>query len=156
MSDLAEIKRFKKHGLVSPLPAARHDFVLNLGENADAKWERILSVVEIVIEQDEAHWPDDDWWKAKLPPWMSSFLMTSEECDVAMARTPRERWDSLPWEFGSWLDAIREREWRWWGSARSGDRAKIIVEVIGIPPRIDAFKQILFAAGAQILSEIYD
>ncbi len=82
--------------------------------------------------------------------------MTSEECELAMAHTPRERWDSLPWEFSSWVDAIRERDWRWWGGERSSDKARVIVAVTGIPPRIDAFKQILLAAGAQILSEVCD
>lgn len=156
MSDLAEIKRFRQHGLGTPLPTWKHDFILNLRENPDATWQRILGVVEIIVEQDEARWPGDDWWKAKLPLWMSSFLMTSEECDAALARTPREHWDSLPWEFGSWLDAIRERDWRWWGGTRSGDKAQVVVAVTGIPPRIDAFKQIILAAGAQIISEIYD
>jgi len=156
MSDNAEIKRFRQQDLESPLPAARHDFLLKLREDPDGTWQRIRSVVEIIVEQDEARWPGDGWWKARLPPWMSSFLMTSEECDVAMARTPRERWDSLPWEFSSWLDAIRERDWRWWGGMRTGDKAQVVVEVTGIPPRIDAFKQILLAAGAQILSEVYD
>lgn len=83
-------------------------------------------------------------------------MMTAEECDVAMARMPREQWDLLPWEFSSWVEAIREREWRWWGGVRSGDRATIVLDMTDIPPRIAAFRQIPLAAGAQILSEHYD
>lgn len=156
MSYLPEIERFKQHGLKLPLPAARYELILKLREEPERTWQRILGVVELIIEQDEARWPDDEWWKATLPPWMSSFLMTSEECDDATARTPRERWNTLPWEFSSWVDAIRERDWRWWGCERSGGEARIVVEITGMPPRIDAFKQIPQAAGAQILSEIYD
>jgi len=115
-----------------------------------------VSVVETIVVQDPDGWPDDDYWESALPVWLSPFMMTAKETKAAMARTPREQWDQLPWDFGSWLDAIQEREWRWWGSERSENKARIVLEVTDIPPRIDAFKQILLAAGAQILSEEYD
>ncbi len=156
MSDHAEIERLKRDKLASTLPSTKWDFVLDLGENPSEVWQRILGVVESIAGQDAASWPDDDYWERALPGWLLSFLMTPEECDAAMARTPREQWDQLPWEFGSWLDAIRERDWYWWGGERSENSARIVLEVTGIPPRIDAFKQILSAAGAQILSEEYD
>lgn len=155
MSDHAEIERLKHVELGSALPTAKWEFALDLGANPEEAWERILDVVEDIVGEDAASWPGDDYWKSTLPPWLSSFLMTAEECDAAMARTPREQWGQLPWEFGSWLDAIRERDWRWWGGERSANSARIVLEVTGIPPRIDAFKQILLAAGAQVLSEEY-
>lgn len=155
MSDHAEIERLKRVELGAALPAAKWDFALDLGANPEETWHRILEVVEDIVEEDTASWPGDDYWKSALPPWLLSFLMTPEECDAAMARTPREKWGQLPWEFGSWLDAIRERDWRWWGGERSANSARIVLEVTGIPPRIDAFKQILLAAGAQVLSEEY-
>lgn len=156
MLDRAEIERLGQAQLGSALPAAKWDFVLDLGPDAEETWNRILSVVGEIAGEDSANWPSDDYWRSTLPPWLLSVLMTLEECKAAMARTPREQWDQLPWEFGSWLDAIRERDWRWWGGERSADRARIILEVTGIPPRIDAFKQIPLAAGARILSEEYD
>lgn len=156
MSDHAEIERFRNVELGPALPAAKWDFALDLGANPEGTWERILGVVKDIVGEDATSWPDDDYWRSTLPTWLLSSLMTAEECDAAMARTPRDQWDQLPWEFGSWLDAIRERDWRWWGGERSADRARIVLEVTGIPPRIDAFKQILLAAGAQILSEEYD
>lgn len=155
MSDHAEIKRLNHIGLGSELPAAKWEIALDLGANPEEAWERILDVVKNIVSENAASWPGDDHWKITLPPWLTSFLMTAEECDAAMARTPREQWGHLPWEFGSWLDAIRERDWRWWGGQRSTSSARIVLEVTGIPPRVDAFKQILLAAGAQILSEEY-
>lgn len=156
MSDHAELERLKQGELASALPSEKWDFALDLGANPAETWQHILSAVETIVAQDAANWPDDDYWKGALPTWLSSFMMTAEESDAAMARTPREQWDQLPWDFGSWLDAIRERDWRWWGAEQSENRARVVLEVTGIPPRIDAFKQILLAAGAQILSEEHD
>lgn len=156
MLDDAEIDRLNREGPVPELPKARWIFDLNLGEAPSETWQRVLEVIRIIVTQKYNSWPDDKFWKDNLPTWLSSFMMTPEECDAAMARTPRELWNQLPWEFGSWLDAIRERDWRWWGSERYGNSARIILEVTGIPPRIDAFKQVLLAAGAQILSEDHE
>ena len=33
------------------------------------------------------------------------------------------------------------------------DEVRLVLQMTGIPPRIDAFKQILLASGAKILSE---
>lgn len=148
-----EIERLRKNGLEACLPRERWDFSLNLGEDPNETWQRILNVVENIVAQEASSWPGDEYWRRILPVWLLSFLMTPEECDAAMARTPRTQWGQLPWEFGSWLDAIRDREWRWWGAERSGSLVHVVLEITGIPPRIDAFKQILLAAGAQILSE---
>jgi hypothetical protein len=156
MSDPAEIERIRQEGLGPTLPHAKWDFKIDLGNSPDDVWERIVRVVERIVAYDYDSWPDDGYWSEKLPEWLSSFMMTAEECDAAMARTPREQWDKLPWEFGSWLDAIREREWKWWGYERSGKEARLVLQVTDIPPRIDAFKQILLASGAKILSEEYD
>jgi hypothetical protein len=156
MSDPAEIDRLKQNSLGLGLPTTKWSFDLDLGKASVESWQRILNVTEKIVTQSTRSWPDDDYWRDNLPTWLSSFMMTAEECDAAMARTPREQWNQLPWEFGSWLDAIRERDWRWWGGERSGERARIVLEVMDIPPRIDAFKQILLAAGAQILSEEHD
>ena len=152
-----EIERFKHEGLDPNLDFAKWDFMLNLGQCPDEVWKRISGVVESIIAYDDESWPDDeDYWRAILPDWLSSFMMTAEETHLAVARTPREQWDQLPWDFASWLDAIRERDWRWWGYQRSGSEVRLVLLVIGSPPRIDAFKQILLASGSKILSEDYD
>jgi hypothetical protein len=156
MFDHAELERLKKGELGPALPAAKWGFALDLGANPEETWNRIVGVVGAIVEQDPSRWPDDEYWSEVLPSWLLSFMMTGEESDAAMARTPREQWGQLPWEFGSWLDAIRERDWHWWGGERSAGNGAIVLEVTGIPPRIDAFKQILLAAGAQVLSERHD
>lgn len=156
MSEDAEIDRLNRGGIPPALPEAKWIFDLDLGRDPGDKWQRISEVVNVIVRHNSDSWPDDNYWNSTLPTWLSSFMMTAEECDAAMAQTPREEWINLPWEFGSWLDAIRERDWRWWGGEVSGNSARVVLEVTGIPPRIDAFKQILLAAGTEIRSEVHD
>lgn len=153
MLDREEIERIKHEGLGPILPHARWDFKIDLGLSPDEVWKRIVGVVQRIAAYDYDSWPDDNYWRKTLPKWLSSFMMTEEEAHSAMARTPREQWDELSWEFGSWLEAIRERDWKWWGYERTGNEVYLVLEVTGIPPRISAFKQILLASGAKILSE---
>jgi hypothetical protein len=156
MLDRTEIERIRQEGLGSILPRAKWDFTIDLGRNPDEVWSRIVGVAESIVAFHSDNWPNDQYWNAKLPPWLSSSMMTLEEARAVMARTPREQWDKLSWELGSWLDAMRERGWKWWGYKRSGNHIRLVLEIVDFPPRIDAFKQILFASGASILSEDYD
>jgi hypothetical protein len=156
MSSQSEIEHLDNEGLRDSLPPSKWVCEIELGENPEERWKRIAAVVRNIVKFDYDDWPDDDYWKLNLPEWLSSFMLTSPECSALMAQTPREQWPDLPWEFGSWLDAIREREWRWWGCKRSESRVQIVLEVTDIPPRIEAFKQILLASGAQILFEEFD
>ncbi|MGL3214244.1 hypothetical protein [Bradyrhizobium sp. BR 1433] len=153
MSDQAEIDRVNHTGLGPTLPDARWSFKIDLGLSPDDVWIRVIDVIQSIVAYNYDSWPNDDYWKTTLPKWLSSSMITEEEARVAMARTPRGQWDELPWEFGSWLEAIRERDWKWWGYERSGNEVLVVLEVTGVPPRISAFKQILLASGAQILSE---
>jgi hypothetical protein len=156
MSDQPEIERVRRGGLSSDLPSAKWEFNIDLGHSPDDVWGSIIAVVEHIVAFEYDNWPDDAYWSETLPGWLKSTMMTPEECAAATAQTPRERWGELPWEFGSWLDAIRERDWRWWDYARSGSRVRLVLQIMGIPPRIDAFRQVLLAAGAKILSEEHD
>lgn len=148
-----EVDLIENEGMRSGLPHAYWEFELDLGPSPEETWGKIAHVVRAVVSQDASSWPDDDAWRAVLPEWLTSFLLSPEECDELIARTPREQWASLPWEFGSWLDAMRERDWKWWGAARDENKLRIVLELTGIPPRVAAFKQILIASSAEIVSE---
>jgi hypothetical protein len=155
MLDQSEIDRLDEDGIPTPLPGVWWVFELDLGDHPESTLAKIRDVVRRVINQDGETWPDDNYWKANLPRWLISRLpeISREEADRLMAETPRERWDELPWDFGSWLDNIREREWKWWGCECSGRKGKLILEVTDVPPRVDAFRQILLAAGGTILRD---
>jgi len=131
------------------------EFELDLGDDSERIMERIREVVREIVEQEEDAWPEDEYWKVTLPNWLTSFMpeLSKDEADHLLAITPREEWNKLPWTFGSWLEAMYERGWRWWGYETFGGKAKLVLQVTSIPPRLEAFKQILLAAGAKILSD---
>jgi hypothetical protein len=136
-------------------PFARWEAELDLGASPDEIWNRITKVTKLVVSYTETDWPEDATWQTLLPEWLRSFMMTADECDHITAQTPREHWGDLPWEFGSWLDAMRDRDWMWWGSHRLDNHVRLVLKITGIPPRIDAFKQIILASGATIISEFF-
>ncbi|MGY3450604.1 hypothetical protein [Bradyrhizobium sp. USDA 4353] len=152
MPDVAEIQRFKQPaGLDGQVPDVRWEFRIDLGDQPDLVWGRIIEVVGEIISFDSDSWAADDDWRLRLPDWLISSMLTLDACKALMLITPREEWGSLPWEFGSWLDRMRERQWKWWGYERAGRDVRLILQVTDIPPGIDGFKQILLAAGARIL-----
>jgi hypothetical protein len=152
----AELERLRRGGLAPTMPSWPWEFDIALGPDPEATWKRILEAVSVITSADPEEWPEDSIWSDRLPIWLTSYFMTLEQVDAAMASVPREKWDELGWEFGSWLDAMRERDWRWWGGERRDQSARIVLQVTGIPPRIDAFKQILLAAGGVIVAERYE
>ncbi|NID06724.1 hypothetical protein HBF26_17670 [Luteibacter jiangsuensis] len=157
MSHQAEIERIDSDGDVGPLPPAVWEFDLDLGRDSDGVMNRIRGVVREIAKHQETSWPDDDYWKKVLPGWLTSSMpdLSQEECARLMAETPREKWSTLPWQFGSWIDAVRERGWKWWGAEVSGSRATVLLEITNVPGRVEAFKQILLAANAKVLQERY-
>lgn len=156
MQNQTEIERIKQDLLDENLPLAHWSFEVDLKDRHSDTWNKIRNVIEAIASYDYDEWPADEYWIKSFPNWLVSFMMTEEQTRIALAKTPREQWDNLPWDFRSWLDAIRERDWRWWGGEKLGSSAHIVLQVTGVPPRIDAFKQILLAAGADILSEHYN
>ena len=139
------------------MPARPWEFDVDLGANPDEALSRVLAVVREIAKHVPDTWPSDEKWRAVLPDWLKHHIpqMTKEETDRLMTTTPRDRWDTLPWEFGSWLDAVRDRGWKWWGYKQADATATFVLHIAMLPERIDAFKQILRAAGIKIIAERY-
>lgn len=128
----------------------------DLGEDATNKIEKILEVVKIIIRYNPDSWPDDSAWDNIMPVWIQEKILklTPEECQGILNNTPRELWNELPWEFYSWIDALRDRAWEWWSYKLNGGIAKFYLISLGIPERINAFEQIIIASGGKIISRI--
>jgi hypothetical protein len=118
---------------------------------------RLLEVVAAIAKQSSDNWPSDEVWERSLPEWLLTAIpsLSKEQSDKLLAETPRDRWDSLPWERLSWLDALRDRGWRWWGWERRGGKASVVLHIAMYPERIDAFRELLRAAGIRIDAEDY-
>lgn len=139
----------------------KHPWVFEVGFDSDALCHvrRILSVVGLIANYShKGGWPSDCEWRSLMPVWVKEGIpeLTKGQIDFLLKKTPRDQWDSLPWEFLSWLDALRDRGWRWWGFRCRRNHATIVVEIVDFPERIDCFRELLRASGGKIVKEDYE
>ncbi|MGL4574795.1 MAG: hypothetical protein ACRCV9_08410 [Burkholderiaceae bacterium] len=157
MDDRTETERLAINNNLTSMPANPWEFDVELGPSPDESLSRILAVIGEIAKHSSNRWPSDDEWRSLLPAWLKRHLseLKKEQIDHLLATTPRDQWDILPWEFGSWIDAIRDRGWKWWGYKQKLGAATLVLHIAMFPERIDAFKEILRAAGIKILRERY-
>ncbi|MXN80126.1 hypothetical protein GR157_36105 [Burkholderia sp. 4701] len=157
MDDRTELERVERSNWLDSMPANPWEFDVDLGVAPAIAMQRLLDVVRAITERSVDSWPLDEEWRAILPNWLKSEIreLSKEETDKLLAETPREQWDTLPWEFLSWLDAIRDRGWRWWGYKQEKSTATIVLHIATFPERIDAFRELLRAAGIKVVGERY-
>lgn len=155
MGTNTEEERISERVGLSTFPIPSWEFEVDVGDQATELVDRIRSVVAEIAKHQPQQWPEDGYWTTVLPSWLIEYMpeLSQEDCVKLMNATPREQWSTLPWQFGSWLDAIRERGWVWWGYELTGKKMRIVLYITGVPPRVEAFKQILQAAGAKVISE---
>ncbi len=117
---------------------------------------RLLQIVKLISSHPSDKWPNYDEWQELLPKWfLDSFRQYSQdEALELMRKTPREKWTEIPWDFGSWLDAVRVRGWSWWSSASEEELMKIFLSISNWPASLQAFEHIITSSGLIIsLSE---
>ena len=110
--------------------------------------KKVMSMVATAGARIE--WPADEEWRRQLPDWLiSSFHeYTPEELQQYLKDKV-----TLGWDFGSWLAALKDRSWRWWGEDFSEKIVTITLLVDGWPYSLGAFTHLLRAAGAQSIRE---
>ena len=152
-----EIYKIDNANLPSQRPAWYWEGIIDLGEDTMGAWARIAFLAKLIISYPSEKWPSDELWENLLPDWMKNQCpkMTRAEIECLLRKTPIDQQDDLPWEFGSWLEALRDRSWKWFGHELNGNTLHLVLEITDIPPRIAAFKQIIIAAGGEIKNEIW-
>jgi len=112
----------------------------------------ILQIIEI-LNQHKCPWPTDEEWKNFLPKWFveSFFNLSKENAITLMKNIPKEKWNELPWDFGSWLDAIREKGWEWHDIILEKGELKISLELFEWPANLEALEKIIVASGGKII-----
>lgn len=157
MENRTELQRIEENLDIHAMPANPWRFDVDLGSMPDDSMGRLLVAMTVIAKHLEEGDLSDEQWEAVLPAWLLAAIprLSKEEADRLLAVTPRSHWNSLPWDRLSWLDAVRDRGWRWWGRSQTGDKACIVVHIAMYPERIDAFRELLRAAGIVILSEDY-
>ena len=152
-----ELERLKNNNNLEAMPANPWQIKVALGVDGDRSLKRLLDILQLISENSGDDWLSDDGWREAIPEWLKDEIpeLTKEQTDQLLSETPQDQWDSLPWEFLSWLDAMRERGWLWWGYKIDGAEATVVVHIGMFPERIDAFKGLLVASGMEILGESY-
>lgn len=156
MSDETEVFYFNSHVAGEEPPSPAWELDVELGQNADQCFQRILEVVQTALLTPRERWPSDAQWHELLPSWfiLKTPTISREEAEVELSTVPREQWHMLPRDFGSWLDAIYHRGWRWWSYQRTGQKLTIYLVVENWPASLEAFEHILQAAGATITRSV--
>ena len=109
MESKSELDRINLNNVMRLMPANPWQFDVDFDENA---FDKLKDVMRIVAATSQEKWPSDDEWRGIIPDWVRSKMpeLSKEETDRLLAMTHPEQWDSLPWDFLSWLDALRDRQ----------------------------------------------
>jgi len=144
-----ELERFQsncKQGQVAP--GLCLTLQVDLGEKPNETAKNFLGVVQswlkAVEEQRSAEetWPTDEQWKQLLPSW---FVETFK------ADTPQQIHQSgWRWDYGSWLDSMKERVWQWWGYQQENGILTVQLQLDSWPYSVGALKYLARVAGGQL------
>lgn len=123
-------------------------------ENNDKKLANLIQVVKLIASHSPNYWPSDEKWKDLLPKsLLASFREYSqEEVKEIMQNLSIEERHNLPWDYGSWLDAIKIRGWYWWSVAYEKEEIRILISINNWPASLEAFEYLIRISGLKILS----
>ena len=145
MSELERFRSNREQGRSSGLWLTLH---IDLGNEPDETFKKFLEVIERWIttveelEVTQKAWPTDEQREQLLPSW---FIKTFQ------GHTPQEIHDSgWLWDYGSWLDAMKDRVWRWWGYQRTGRTLSIQLQLDSWPYSVGALKYLAQVAGGEL------
>jgi hypothetical protein len=150
-----EIDRIENNIAGEVTPGYHWIYEIQSGSDLSECVFRIKSIMKVIAAQSRETWPTDDVWRALLPYWFIDHFAfyTKEESQRILDSTPKEKWSEIPWDFYSWLDAIRDRGWEWWSSKEGEDpKIEICLNLYEWPANLESFEQIVRAVGAKFIS----
>jgi hypothetical protein len=145
MSELERFQLNNEQGLAPGLWLTLH---INLGEKPDEAANKFLSVINSWIkaveelESTKKAWPTDEQWEQLLPPW---FIETFKGYTVQEIHDSGWRWD-----YGSWLDSMRDRVWQWWGYWRDDGSLTVQLQLASWPYSMGPLEYLAKVAGGQL------
>ncbi len=119
-------------------------------ENSLSKLLDVMkAIIEIEVEKIENE--NDALWEKQLPDWFVSKTKNTSQDELLIN-------DQL-WSFGSWVDAMKQRGYRWWSHKKLKDKTIIYLETLSYPYNIDPFFYLLYSVGVHFentsIQEIY-
>lgn len=126
-------------GETPPTPFVRLDFASRT--TPEDVLERSRQVMRLVSVAQREDWPADQEWLRRLPAWfLDSF--SGHTLDQLLA-------NPTLWDFGSWLDAMKDPGWEWWSSEVHAQTGVVRCVAYSDPFAVEPLVYLLRAAGAQ-------
>ena len=102
---------------------------------------RVRDVMVLVARARADEWPEDQWWERSLPAWFLESFNT-QAVDGSLK-------SEMPWDFGSWVDAMKWTGWEWWSSALLKHGWVINLTAFEHPYSVGALEYVACIAGAE-------
>ena len=100
-----------------------------------------VSEVVAAIANTEGKSLTDEEWKDTLPSWFVESMINRKITEIKA--------NENLWHFGSWIDAIKQRGWKWWSSCVKQNSFDIYLESLTYPYNIDPFIYIVYSTGIE-------
>lgn len=137
-----EIERLEKEEMYD-IPSSGLTITITLsGIDGKKLLKEIKNFVSSLLKIESLIDPSDRTWEEHLPNW---FVKKTKDISYEDLLRNHQLWD-----FGSWIDAIKRREWKWWGYKLNNIELVIFLETLSIPYNIDPFFYILYSCGVDI------
>lgn len=103
------------------------------------KLNLIKQVMLAIAEFNEDNWPEDEIWDTKLPEWYLDKIKSHSIEEIKR--------NTILWDYGSWLDAMKFRGWKWFSSQITSAEFKIFLEPYSFPFSVNPLEYVIWAAG---------
>ncbi len=105
-------------------------------------FEKVKEVCLVISDFNKLSWIDYSVWRQQLPRWI---LESFEENNIEDVIQNPEKY---LWDFESWIDALKDRQWRWWSNRITENGVfEIIVEPLDHPMVIEPLEYIIRESG---------
>lgn len=156
MKNYTELKWFEENLSLDTIPRGSNVLLydISLGkDNPDTKYQELLSIFRKILSSRAGDFSDEEIWRKAFPDYFTSHFpsLSREECEELMANTPKNEWDRLPWDFGSWLEAIGNRGWRWLAHERKNSFLLVAIFLVEEVGNLEAFEELFRAAGCKVV-----
>jgi len=146
MNELNRIENLNVKGL--PGTGIAIKITPSLSESA---FEKLREIFKSIIKIEEQSHSDDMFWEQNLPQWF-----VNKTKDVSKEELLN---NNQLWHFGSWIDAVKQRGWKWWSKVELEGKTMIYLDTSTYPYNVDPFIYMLYTIGIEIdsieISEIF-
>lgn len=134
-----ELERLKKNNENS-IPETGLEITIEPGLSKKSL-DKLSEFMECIIKIEKLIHQSDDTWEKSLPIW---FVTKAKKISMDEVFANSQLWD-----FGSWIDGIKHRGWKWWLVKKLDRKTVIYLETMNYPYNVDPFFYILYNIGVE-------